>query len=102
MIKCVDKLLYKGSYFWEGFSVGFVFIYMKGYCVGDILVYHYCTPSSKCSGHTVRCSEHCRPTAKQYSAPTVWVVHTLFCFAWHPYGKLGLFKTKLVIGEVSV
>ncbi len=21
------------------------------------------------------------------------------CFAWHPYGKLGLFKTELVISE---
>ena len=22
------------------------------------------------------------------------------CFAWHPYGKLGLFKTELVIIQV--
>ncbi len=24
------------------------------------------------------------------------------CFAWHPYGKSGLFKTKLIIGLLKV
>ncbi len=23
------------------------------------------------------------------------------CFTWHPYGKLGLFKTELVIGSIK-
>ena len=33
-------------------------------------------PSLKCSGRTVVCSAHCRPTVKQYSVPTVRAVNT--------------------------
>ncbi len=39
---------------------------------------HCRCPSSKCSGRTVVCSAHCRPTVKQYSSPTVRAVNTMY------------------------
>ena len=37
----------------------------------EIFMSEECLPSSKCSGRTLWCSGHGRPTAKQYSVPTV-------------------------------
>ncbi len=64
----------------------------------DEFVVYWWYPSSKCSGRTVRCGAHCRPTVKQYSVPTVRTVHTLFihcrrqcalCLHWSDFVILG-------------
>ncbi len=65
------------------------------------------TPSSKCSGRTVVCSAHCRPTVKEKSVPTVRAVHTLFthcrrqCALCLHCGKYGLEPLRLAVGTVS-
>ncbi len=45
-------------------------------------------PSLKCTGRTVVCKGHCRPTAKQYCVPTVRAVHTQYALSLH-CGNLG-------------
>ncbi len=66
-----------------------------------------CIPSSKCSGSTVRCSAHCRPTVKKYSVPTVRAVPNLFthcrrqCALYLHCGNDGLEPLWLAVGTVS-
>ena len=64
-------------------------------------------PCSMCSGRTVVCSAHCRPTVKQYSVPTVRAVNTLFthcrrqCALRLHCGNYGLELLQLAVGTVE-